>query len=117
LILAKVRFLIAATIYSPVILLKYMKENEPKMADLKKLAVFGFISISIYFWLQYTVVQNVEAGISAVLVTGLIPVLTGLAGTAFLKERFNLKKGVGIAFDLCGVTLISPSKLLVNNID
>ena len=93
-ILATVRFIIAAAIYSPVIVWEYRRGNRPSIADLKELALFGFLSISIYFWLQYTGVQYAGAGVSAVLVTGLIPVLTGLAGAVLLKERFNLKKGL-----------------------
>jgi drug/metabolite transporter (DMT)-like permease len=117
-ILATVRFVIAAAIYSPVILWEYGRGNKPTFADLKELAAFGFLSISIYFWLQYTGVQFAGAGVSAVLVTGLIPVLTGIAGTALLKERFNTKKGVGISLGLGGVALIAlPKLLVVGNID
>ncbi len=117
-ILATVRFIIAAAIYSPVILHEYRKGNKPTAADLKELAAFGFLSISIYFWLQYTGVQYAGAGVSAVLVTGLIPVLTGIAGTALLKEKFNAKKGLGTSLGLAGVALIAlPKLLVVGNID
>jgi len=116
-ILATVRFIIAAAIYSPVIVWEYKKGNKPTWVDLKELAVFGFLSISIYFLLQYTGVQYAGAGVSAVLVTGLIPVLTGLAGTALLKEKFNAKKGVGIALGLTGVALIALPKILIETVD
>jgi drug/metabolite transporter (DMT)-like permease len=116
-ILATVRFLIAAAIYSPVILWEYRRGNRPSMSDLKELAAFGFLSISIYFWLQYTGVAYAGAGVSAVLVTGLIPVLTGLAGAVVLKERFNIKKGAGITLGLTGVFLIALPKLLVSSVD
>ena len=116
-ILAAVRFLIAAAIYSPVILWEYSRGNKPSRADLKELAALGFLSISIYFWLQYTGVAYAGAGVSAVLVTGLIPVLTGLTGTVILKESFNMKKGLGITLGLAGVVLIALPKLLVSNVD
>jgi drug/metabolite transporter (DMT)-like permease len=116
-ILATVRFIIAAAIYAPVIVWEYRRGNKPSLADMKELAVFGFLSISIYFWLQYTGVQYAGAGVSAVLVTGLIPVLTGIAGTALLKERFNLKKGFGITLGLVGVALIALPKLLIGTVD
>jgi drug/metabolite transporter (DMT)-like permease len=116
-ILATVRFIIATAIYSPIILLEYKKGNKPNWIDLKELAVFGFLSISIYFWLQYTGVQYAGAGVSAVLVTGLIPVLTGLAGTVLLKEKFNANKGVGIALGLTGVALIALPKILIETVD
>jgi drug/metabolite transporter (DMT)-like permease len=116
-ILATVRFLIAAAIYSPIIIWEYIRGNKPTTSDLKELAAFGFLSISIYFWLQYTGVQFAGAGVSAVLVTGLIPLLTGLAGAVLLKERFNLKRGFGIILGLTGVILIALPKLLVSNVD
>lgn len=116
-ILATVRFVIAAAIYSPVIVWEYRRGNRPSLADLRELALFGFLSISIYFWLQYTGVQYAGAGVSAVLVTGLIPVLTGLAGAVLLKERFNLRRGLGIALGLTGVALIALPKLIFGNID
>ncbi|MGD0804457.1 MAG: DMT family transporter [Candidatus Bathyarchaeia archaeon] len=116
-ILATVRFLIAAAIYSPIIIWEYIRGNKPTTSDLKELAAFGFLSISIYFWLQYTGVQFAGAGVSAVLVTGLIPLLTGLAGAVLLKERFNLKRGFGVILGLTGVILIALPKLLVSNVD
>ncbi len=116
-ILATVRFIIASAIYSPIIIWEYRRGNRPTIADLKELALFGFLSISIYFWLQYTGVQYAGAGVSAVLVTGLIPVLTGLSGAVLLKEKFNFKRGFGILLGLTGVALIALPKLIVSNID
>ena len=117
LMLATVRFIIAATIYSPVIVWEYRKGNRPSMADLKELAVLGFLSISIYFWLQYTGVQYAGAGVSAVLATGFTPVLTGIAGTVILKEKVTVTKGFGIALGLTGVALIALPKLVFGTVD
>lgn len=116
-ILATVRFIIASMIYAPVIVWEYRRGNKPDTSDLKELAVFGFLSISIYFWLQYTGVQYAGAGVSAVLVTGLIPVLTGFAGAFLLREKFNIRRGIGIILGLTGVALIALPKLLVSSID
>lgn len=117
LILATVRFCIASFIYTPVILLELKRGKKPELVDLKELALLGFLSISIYFWLQYTGVQYAGAGVSALLVVGLIPVLTGLAGSIILRERFTLRKGLGIVLGLVGVALIALPKLLVSNFD
>jgi drug/metabolite transporter (DMT)-like permease len=116
-ILATVRFMIASAIYSPIIIWEYRRGNKPTVADLKELALFGFLSISIYFWLQYTGVQYAGAGVSAVLVTGLIPVLTGLSGVVLLKEKLNIKRGFGVVLGLTGVALIALPKLIVGNTD
>ncbi len=116
-ILATVRFMIAAALYSPVILWEYRKGHRPTLTDLKELAFLGFLSISIYFWLQYTGVQYAGAGISAVLATGFTPVLTGITGTLLLKERVTPTKGAGIALGLTGVALIALPKIVVGNVD
>lgn len=115
--LATIRFIIAAAIYSPVIVWEYRKGHRPTRTDLKELAVLGFLSISIYFWLQYTGVQYAGAGISAVLATGFTPVLTSITGTILLKERVTAKKGTGIALGLAGVALIALPKIVVGNVD
>jgi drug/metabolite transporter (DMT)-like permease len=117
LILATVRFIIAAALYSPVIIWEYRKGHRPSMVDLKELAALGFLSISIYFWLQYTGVQYAGAGVSAVLATGFTPVLTGIAGTVLLKEKVTATKGFGIALGLTGVALIALPKLVFGNVD
>jgi drug/metabolite transporter (DMT)-like permease len=117
LMLATIRFIIAAAIYSPVIIWEYRKGNRPTIADLKELAVLGFLSISIYFWLQYTGVQYAGAGISAVLATGFTPILTGIAGAVLLKEKVTATKGVGIALGLTGVALIALPKIVIGSVD
>ncbi len=117
LILATIRFIIAASLFSPIIVWEYQKGNRPSITDLKELALLGLLSMSIYFWLQYTGVQYAGAGISAVLATGFTPVLTGIAGTVLLKERVTAKKGAGIALGLTGVALIALPKIVIGSID
>jgi drug/metabolite transporter (DMT)-like permease len=117
LILATIRFIIAAAIYFPVIVWEYRKGNKPTVTDLKELALLGLLSMSIYFWLQYTGVQYAGAGISAVLATGFTPVLTGIAGTVLLKEKVTATKGLGIALGLTGVALIALPKIVIGSVD
>ena len=117
LILATIRFIIAASLFSPVIVWEYRRGNRPSITDLKELALLGLLSMSIYFWLQYTGVQHAGAGISAVLATGFTPVLTGIAGTVLLKERVTAKKGAGIALGLTGVALIALPKIVIGSVD
>ena len=52
--------------------------------DLLLMGLLGQIAFSLYFWLQYTVVQKTNASISSILVVGLIPVVT-----AFLAQFFG----------------------------
>lgn len=85
--------------------------------DLKELALLGFLSISVYFWLQYTGVKHAGAGVSALLVVGLIPILTGFASTIVLGERLTAQKALGTAIGLLGVALITVPGLFIGEID
>ncbi|MFQ6053229.1 MAG: DMT family transporter [Candidatus Bathyarchaeia archaeon] len=102
-LLATVRFVIASAIFAPIIIMELRHGNALAFRDLGELALLGFLSISIYFWLQYTGVKYAGAGVSALLVVGLIPILTGLASAVLLKERFSVQKALGTALGLIAV--------------
>jgi drug/metabolite transporter (DMT)-like permease len=82
-----------------------------------ELALFGFLSISIYFWLQYTGVKYAGAGVSALLVVGLIPILTGIASSFLLREGLNVKKALGTILGLAGVALITLPGFFLDKMD
>lgn len=109
--LATTRFLIASLIYIVFAARMYLNGEKPSRGDLKDLAALGVLSISLYFWLQYTGVQYAGAGVSAVLVVGLIPILTGVASSIILKEKLSRNALLGLAFGLAGVTAIAYPKL------
>lgn len=116
-LLATVRFSIASLLFAPIIIREYRGGNVLKLRDLTELALLGFLSISIYFWLQYTGVRYTGAGVSALLVVGLIPILTGFASTVVLKEALSAEKAIGTALGLLGVALITLPKLLLGEVD
>ena len=72
-LLATLRFIIASLIFSPILIRSLQQENKPSRKDLKDMALLGFLSISIYFWLQYTGIQYAGPGVSAIIVVGFIP--------------------------------------------
>ena len=116
-LLATVRFGIASLFFTPIIIRESGRGSSVTHRDLRELAVLGFLSISIYFWLQYTGVQYAGASISALLVVGLIPILTGFASNFIIKEKFSWKKALGTVLGLSGVALITLPKLFLGNID
>jgi len=81
------------------------------MSDLRETAYLGFLSISLYFWLQYTGVKYAGAGVSALLVVGFIPILTGVASSFMLGEVLSRWKVAGSASGFLGVALITVPKL------
>jgi drug/metabolite transporter (DMT)-like permease len=116
-ILATVRFLIASLIFTPIIVLEFSRGNFPKARNLLECAFLGLLGISTYYVLQYTGVKYAGAGISALLVVGLIPVLTGLSSAFLNKEGYGRWQIVGTLLGLLGVTLITLPGLLVDKID
>jgi len=117
LVLAALRFSVASVIFVPLMAREYLRGFRPTLRDVRELALLGFMSTTIYFWLQYTGVKYAGAGVSALLVVGLIPILTGLASTVLLKERFSAQKALGTVTGLSGVALIALPNLFVGNVD
>lgn len=116
-LLATIRFSIASLIFVPIIVRKLLRGCPITFRDLGELALLGFLSISIYFWLQYTGVNYAGASVSALLVVGFIPILTGLASTVVLKEQFRVHKAIGTGLGLIGVALITVPDLLIGEVD
>jgi drug/metabolite transporter (DMT)-like permease len=116
-ILATVRFGIASLIFAPVIVVELYRGNSQKPRDLVELALLGFLSISIYFVLQYTGVDYAGAGISALLVVGLIPILTGITSSLLLGEMYGAQQVSGTLLGLGGVALVVVPGLFVEKVD
>jgi drug/metabolite transporter (DMT)-like permease len=116
-LLATLRFIIASIVFTPIILLEFGRGTTPNVEDLKELALLGVLSISVYFWLQYNGVKYAGAGVSALLVVGLIPILTGFASSIVLRERLTPHKALGTALGLLGVALIALPGLLIEEVD
>jgi drug/metabolite transporter (DMT)-like permease len=115
--LATLRFTLASLLFAPVIASNALKGVLPSSADIKEMALLGFLSISLYFWLQYTGVKYAGAGVSALLVVGFIPILTGIASSIILKESMGRKKVLGAATGFLGVTMITLPKLTGVHVD
>jgi drug/metabolite transporter (DMT)-like permease len=115
--LATLRFILASLLFMPVIVSNALKGALPSGTDLKELAFLGFLSISLYFWLQYTGVKYAGAGVSALLVVGFIPILTGVASSIILKESMGKRKALGAAIGFLGVAIITLPKLTGVHVD
>ena len=116
-LLATIRFIIASLVFIPIIAWELKHGRVVKLRDLMELALLGLLSVSVYFWLQYTGIKYAGAGISALLVVGLIPILTGVASFFVLKETYAHQQLLGTALGLLGVALITVPGLLLNRVD
>ncbi len=116
-LLATVRFIIATIIFSPILIKSILDHEVPERRILLDMAWLGVLSISIYFWLQYTGVQYAGPGISALIVVGFIPILTGMASSIILKERFDQKRLMGIGLGFIGVACITVPNLVIGTLN
>ena len=103
LVLAAARFSIAS-LFFVVPLARALLHCQITRRDLLHMVVLQ-LTFSLYFWLQYTGVQQTNASISSILVVGLIPVVTALLAQLLGKERLSwmtlgalLLGFVGVAF-------------------
>jgi drug/metabolite transporter (DMT)-like permease len=109
-LLATVRFVIASLVFLPVLLWQHKKVESLKTSDIPIFLVLGQVSISIYFWLQYTGVKLTNASISSVLVVGLIPLCSMLVSGIALKEPLGGKRALALGLGTVGVIIIVGQK-------
>lgn len=106
-LLATLRFVIASLIFTPVILREIRAGSGLDGREFRELALMGLLSVSVYFWLQYTGIKYAGAGVSALLVVGFIPILTGVASSILVGEGFGRRKAAGTLLGFSGVALVA----------
>ncbi len=111
-VLAALRFSIAS-LFFVIPLARAIILRQVSARDLLLMAFLGQITFSLYFWLQYTGVQQTNASISSILVVGLIPVATAVLSRLLGKERFSFASFGAFLLGFCGVVLIILQKQLV----
>lgn len=109
-VLAALRFTLASAILLPLAAWQMRREASLRLRDLPLIFMLGQVGISAYFWLQYTGVQLTNAGISAILVVGLMPAATALLARLTLDERFTLAKTLGMALGAAGVVAVASQR-------
>ncbi len=112
-LLATLRFIIASILFSPILIRSIQQGNTPPRKNIRDIAFLGFLSISIYFWLQYTGVQYAGPGVSAIIVVGFIPILTGFASSLILKESFDRRQVLGVGLGFAGIAFITLPNIVL----
>lgn len=105
LLLAAVRLCIASLFFL-VPLIRAIARRQVSWRELFLMFLLGQLAFSLYFWMQYTGVQQTSASISSILVVGLIPAFTALLAPAFGKERLLFSLFAALLLGFVGVTLI-----------
>ncbi|MDA8217074.1 MAG: DMT family transporter [Dehalococcoidales bacterium] len=109
-LVATLRFLVASAVFLPLLYSEQRRGRGLGVADLPRFLLLGQLGISIYFWLQYTGVQLTNAGISAVLVVGLIPLATLVISALTLGERLGRARVLALAVGAVGVAVIAGQR-------
>lgn len=110
-LLAAVRFSIAS-LFFVVPLIHALFKRQLSWRDLLRMALLGQITFSLYFWLQYTGVQQTNASISSILVVGLIPTVTAFLAQFIGKERLRWLNFFALLLGFLGVVIIVLQKPL-----
>jgi drug/metabolite transporter (DMT)-like permease len=105
LLLATARICIASLFFAGP-LGRALVKHQLTLRDLLLMFLLGQMAFSLYFWMQYTGVQQTGAGIASILVIGLIPPFTALLGPALSKERLTPSLGGALLLGFGGVVLM-----------
>jgi drug/metabolite transporter (DMT)-like permease len=104
-VLAAARFGLASLFFLPP-LVRAIARCTLSWGDLLRMTVLGQITYTIYFWLQYTGVQQTNASIASILVVGLIPVATAFVAQFFGDERLSVARLAALLVGFAGVAVI-----------
>lgn len=110
--LAGLRFIIASLIFGVVLIAK-KSDSTIDRKDILQLIIMGFMSITSYFYIQYTGLLYTTS-IHASLLLATSPLWTTIFSVITRQEQVNRKAVVGIVIAFIGISLvISRGKLLM----
>jgi len=104
-VLAALRFGLASLVFLPP-LTRAVLRRQLARGDLLRLFVLGQLAYALYFWLQYTGVQQTNASIASILVVGLIPLATAALAALLRRERLTPATLGALLLGFAGVALI-----------
>lgn len=102
--LAGLRFIVASLIFGAILVIQ-KGDRLVERKDMFKLIIMGFLSITSYFYIQYTGLLYTTS-INASLLLATSPVWTTIASVITRQERVNLKAVGGILLAFMGVSLV-----------
>lgn len=101
--LAFIRFFITSLILYTIIK-KTEPNTVPAKADQYKMALAGFVGISVYFFLENTGIKLTTAS-NASLITSFVPILSITLNMLFFKARLNGLEAIGVVIGIIGAYL------------
>jgi drug/metabolite transporter (DMT)-like permease len=104
-LLAALRFSIASLFFL-VPLVHAIVRKQLSLRDVLLMLLLGQLAFSLYFWMQYTGVQQTNASIASILVVGLIPIFTALLEPVFGRTQLAFSLFAALLLGFIGVALI-----------
>lgn len=98
------RFVIAATVFAAILAVRREKAGIAR-TDIPRFVVLGFMTVTSYFYIQYTALLYTTT-INAALIVSTIPVWTALLTAALGWERITAVGAAGVGVAFAGVALI-----------
>ncbi len=95
-----------ASLFFLVPLVRAIVRRQLSGRDLLLMVLLGQLAFSLYFWMQYTGVQQTNASIASILVVGLIPTFTALLEPVFGSTRLAFSLFMALLLGFAGVILI-----------
>lgn len=104
-VLATVRFGLAS-LFFVIPLTRAVVRRQVSRGDLLRMVLLGQLTYSVYFWLQYTGVQQTSAGVASILVIGLMPLTTAVIARMLGRERLTWSVSAALLIGAVGVVLV-----------
>ena len=101
--LAGLRFLAAAILFGIILMIKKAVIHKE---DIPEFMIMGFLSITSYFYIQYTGLLYTTS-INASLLLATSPVWTTIASVLIGQEQVKYKSAIGILISFIGVSLVT----------
>ncbi len=95
-----------ASLFFLVPLVRAIVRRQLSGRDLLLMVLLGQLAFSLYFWMQYTGVQQTNASIASILVVGLIPTFTALLEPVFGSTRLAFSLFMALLLGFVGIILI-----------
>ncbi|MBS4212978.1 DMT family transporter [Neobacillus rhizophilus] len=100
------RYLIASALFAIYALWPGVKFRLPQKGDILKIAILGFVGISIYHIGVAFGEKTVNAGVAAMLISS-TPIFTALIALFVLRERLGLFGWIGLGLGFLGIGIIA----------
>ena len=104
LLVALLRFTLAGAILW--VLLRLRREREPvTQRDLGRLALMGFVSLTVYFSFENTGIARTSASQAAILIAT-IPIFVAVLNVFMLREPMAVRQWAGVALSFAGIVAL-----------